>query len=188
MKLAVSTRTSEKKSEAKKLRRNGSIPAVLYSKGKEGEAIAIESNEFQKHLNSIQKGHLSTTVFTLTNTEGKERKAILKDIQYNITTYDIIHLDFEELHENLSVNVKVPLEFTGVADCVGIKLGGVLRPVIRYLKVNCKDSRNIPSSFKVDIRNLKIKDTKRLRDITLPEGVRPLATNLDEVIVVIAKR
>lgn len=188
MKLAVSTRASAKKCEAKKLRRSGSIPAVLYSKGKIGEAIAIESNEFQRHLNTIQKGQLSTTVFTLTNSEGKERKAILKDIQYHITTYNIIHLDFEELHDNLSVNVKVPLEFTGVADCVGIKLGGVLRPVIRYIKVNCKDSKNIPTSFKVDVKNLKIKDTKRLRDISLPEGVRPLASNMDEVIVVIAKR
>jgi large subunit ribosomal protein L25 len=84
------------------------------------------------------------------------------------------------------VNVKVPVECTGVADCTGIKLGGFLRQVIRYVKVEC-DPHAIPSKFDIDVRDLGIKQTRRVSDIKLPQDVRPLA-KLDEVLVVIAKR
>lgn len=186
MKLTVSKRNSEKKSEAKTLRREGDIPAVIYSQGKEGEAISIKGSEFQKHLSHIKRGHLPTSVFTLVDADGKERKAIVKDIQYHVTTYNILHLDFEELHDDALVNVKVPIEFLHAADCVGVKLGGVLRQVIRHLRVRCLP-KNMPKSFGIDVRALNMKDTKRLRDITIPEGVRPMA-NMDEVVVVVAKR
>ncbi|MEC7840443.1 MAG: 50S ribosomal protein L25/general stress protein Ctc [Chlamydiota bacterium] len=187
MKLTVSKRNSEKKSEAKQQRRNGNIPAVLYSSGNPGEAITIDGREFNAHLNQIKKGHLPTTVFVLTDADGKERKAIIKDIQYHVTTYSILHLDFEELHDDSNVNVKVPIELTGVADCVGIKLGGVPRQVIRFLRVNCLP-KDIPSSFKLDITPLKMKEKRKLHDIVIPEGVKPLASNMNEVVVVIAKR
>ncbi len=187
MKLTVSTRNSKKKSEAKQLRRKGNIPAVIYSNGNVGETIAIDGAEYKKHLNQVKKGHLATTVFTLVDSEGKERKAIIKDIQYHVTTYNILHLDFEELHDDSRLNVKVPIELTGVADCVGIKLGGVPRQVIRFLKVNCLP-KDIPSSFKIDIRQLKMKEKKKLHDITIPEGVVPQAANMNEVVIVIAKR
>lgn len=186
MKLTVSKRNSEKKSEAKKLRREGNIPAVIYSGGKEGTAITVDGREFQKHMSNVKRGHLPTTVFTLVDEEGKERKAIVKDIQYHVTTYNILHLDFEELHDDVLVNVKVPIEFLHAADCVGVKLGGVLRQVIRHLRVRCLP-KDMPHSFGIDVKSLNMKDTKRLRDIDIPAGVRPMA-NMDEVVVVVAKR
>jgi large subunit ribosomal protein L25 len=186
MKLIVSKRTHNKKSEAKVLRREGDIPAVIYSKGKVGETIFIKGREFQKHLTNVKRGYLPTTVFTLVDEEGKERKAIIKDIQYHVTTYNILHLDFVELHDDVMVNIKVPIEYLGAAECVGVKLGGVLRQVIRHLKVRCLP-KDMPSSFFVEVQNLNMTETKRLRDIDIPEGVRPMV-NLDEVAVIIAKR
>ena len=186
MKLTVSKRTHNKKSEAKVLRREGNIPAVIYSGGKEGEAISIKLSEYRHHLSQIKRGHLPTTIFTLVDEQGNERRAIVKDIQYHVTTYDVLHLDFEELQDDSLVNVKVPIEFIGAADCVGVKLGGVLRQVIRHLRVRCLP-KDIPTSFGVDVKSLNMKDTKRLRDIVIPEGVRPMA-NMDEVVVVVAKR
>jgi len=187
MKLNVSKRTAEKKCEVKQLRRNGMIPAVLYSQGKVGETIAINNGEFQKLLAAIEKGHLPTTVFALTDESGKARKAIIKDIQYAFTTYAVVHIDFEEVHEDVVISLKVPIVYTGVADCVGIKLGGVLRQVIRHLRVSCLP-KNIPKNFTLDVTQMKMKETKRLFDIVLPEGVRPLVTDMDEVVAVIVKR
>jgi len=186
MKLQVSKRETDKKSVCKKLRREGKIPANIYSSGKEGETVSIDGNAFTKHVNAIQKGHLPTTVFTLVDENGKERKAIVKEIQYHVTTYDVMHLDFEELHDDVRVNVKVPIQCTGVADCVGVKLGGVVRQVIRYIKVNCL-SKAIPDSFKLKITSLSMGDSLRLSDIVFPEDVTPLA-DLNEVAVVIVKR
>jgi len=186
MKLTVSKRTSDKKSEAKRLRRESDIPAVIYSKGKVGENISVKGNEFKKHLSQIKSGHLPTSQFILVDQDGNERQALIKDIQYHVTTYNIQHLDFVELHSDVPVNVKVPIEFVNAAECVGVKLGGVLRQVIRHLPVHCASSK-IPACFEVDVKGLNMKDVKRLRDISIPEGVRPMA-NMDEVVVVVVKR
>lgn len=186
MKLTMSKRSAASKKELSEIRRAGNIPAVIYSKGNVGENISVSGPEFKAVLRSLKPGCLPTTVFSLTGEDGKQKRAILKDIQYQPTTYDVWHLDFEELVDGVSVNVKVPIQCIGVVDCVGIKLGGVLRQVIRTLKVNCLP-KDIPSEFQLDVRELQISQTKRLSDITLPSTVRPLV-DLKEVAVVIAKR
>lgn len=186
MKLQSIIRAVESKSEIKSLRREGFIPAVLYVKGKSGETIAVKANELQTHIRQIKPGHLPTTIFALVDDKGNERRAIIKEIQYAVTNYDVTHLDFEELIPDNKINIKIPIECTGSADCVGIKIGGVLRQVIRHMRVRCLP-KDIPSSFQLDIRELGLKQSKRLKDIQIPEEVTPL-TNLNEVAAVIVKR
>ncbi len=186
MKLSIKERSTEKKCKSNRLRREGRIPAVLYNRGKESLSISVAQSDFDACLRQIPKGRLSTTVFTLTDEKGQEKKGIVKEIQYHPTSYQMIHLDFEELLSDVPVNIKVPIECTGVMDCAGIKLGGVLRRVIRYLLVNCLPE-DIPSYFELDVRELGIKQYKKLADLVIPEKVRPLV-DLNEVAVVIAKR
>jgi large subunit ribosomal protein L25 len=186
MKLELLKRDSTKKSETKRLRREGLVPAAIYLKGKDAEPVAIKDAEFSALIREIQPGRLSTTIFNLTDKSGHKRRAILKEIQYEPTTYKVRHLDFEELHDDVIVKVKVPIEFTGVADCVGIKLGGVIRQVIRHLRVACLP-KHLPSVFTLDVKNLQIAESIRLSGLSIPETVRPLA-DLNEVAVVIAKR
>lgn len=185
MKLKVATRKVEQKSQVKALRRQGQIPAIIYHQSKAGEPTSVDTVEFETLLRKVQSGRLSTTIFEL-HGAGKPRKAILKDIQYNPVTYDVIHLDFEELIEGTPVTIKIPLEPTGVADCVGIKLGGFLRQVIRYVKVKCLP-KDIPTYFEIDVKDLGMRESKRIKDIAIPNTVRPVA-NMNEVVVVIAKR
>lgn len=186
MKLQVIERKSEKKSEAKSLRREGLIPAVIYHRSKPAETISIDATEFGSILRNVIPGRLSTSVFTLTDAKGKTRKAILKDIQYNPINYAVIHLDFEELIDDVTVNVKVPVECIGAAESSGIKLGGYLRQVMRYIRVNCLP-KDIPQFFQLDVKEMSMNDKKRVKDIQIPNTVRPL-TKLNEVVVVIAKR
>ncbi len=186
MKLSVKSRGAERKSESKRIRRAGNIPAVIYGKGEEGRPLEVSGEDYSAALRSIKKGHLPTTRFTLVGEDGKETSAVVKDVQYHRTTYKILHLDFEELKEGVPVNVNVPIEFVGQVDCPGIKLGGVLRTVIRRLRVSCTPEK-MPAFFELDVRELVMKGTKRLSDIKLPEGVRSLQ-DVNEVAVVIAKR
>lgn len=185
MKLAVKERVGEKKKDIKQMRRDGSIPAIIYSSQGQPEKLIIDGAEFSAILRGMKPGQLPTTVFTLTSGK-KERRAIVKDIQYHLTTYQVSHIDFEELVENVPVSVKVPINCTGVADCVGVKLGGFLRQVVRHVKVECLPG-HIPSEFIVDVKDLGIRQSRRLRDIAMPKGVRALARP-EEVLVVIAKR
>lgn len=185
MKLTATKRAGETKGAVKQARRAGRIPAVFYAAGNPGQSIEVDSAQFSAALRSIKKNHLSTTIFDL-EVDGKSQKAIVKGIQYDRVTYDVIHLDFEGLDDKRPVQLNIPIEFTGVADCVGIKLGGNLRQVIRSVKVKCLP-KHIPSEFTLDVRELKMKQSKRLSDIAMPEGVAPFG-KADEVVVIIAKR
>ncbi|MCB1067179.1 MAG: 50S ribosomal protein L25/general stress protein Ctc [Simkania sp.] len=185
MKLKLSKRSGEKKSELTQIRFRKDIPAVIYQNGKPGENAIVNGSEFHTILRGLQKGYLPTTIFEL-DLDGKKSKAIVKDIQYHPTTYQILHLDFLLLSDDVPVDVKVPISFEGQADCVGIKLGGFLRPVIRHVRVRCLP-KDIPTDFKVDVRSLAIGQEKRIRDIEMSDAIRSLVRP-QEVVVVIAKR
>lgn len=185
MKLNINRRSAAAKKEAKRLRRDGDIPAVLYGVGKQAENITVSAAEFETVLRQIKSGALPTVVFSL-SLDGKETQALLKDIQYDKTSYRVIHLDFEILDEKVPVNVNVPIYCTDVAACAGIKLGGQLRQVIRHVAVRCLP-KDLPKEFLLSVKSLGIKQSKRLKDLVVPEGVKLLAP-LNEVAVVIAKR
>lgn len=185
MKLTAQTRKDEKKSEIKLMRREGNIPAVIYSPGAEARKISVNTEEFEGVLRKLKAGMLSTTVFTL-DLDKKMVKVIVKDIQYNLTSYKVIHLDFEELNDNVPIRVNVPVNCVGMADCVGIKAGGFFNQVTRTIKVKCLP-KDLPAQFEVDIRPLALGQSRKLKDIEIPKGVTPLA-KAEKVLVSIATR
>lgn len=185
MKLSVSPRTKEKKSDPKRNRRSGEIPAVLYGSKQPNRNIAVKKDEFSAILRNIRQGLLPTTIFQLEEGDRKY-KALIKDIQYHRTSYAVEHIDFFLLSDNEEVSVNVPIQIVGLADCVGVKLGGFLRQVIRSMTVRCLP-KDIPQEFSVDVREMNIAQSKTLGDIPLPDRVRPLA-KLTEVALVIAKK
>lgn len=186
MELTVTKRTAGKKTEIKKIRREGNIPAIIYSQGKKGAEVVVEGADFKKILNRTQLGLLSTCVFTLHH-DRKAVRAIVKDIHYDPVSYAVIHIDFEELHEGVPVKLNIPIQCTGVVDCVGVKTGGGnLRQVLRAVKVSCLP-KDIPAFFEVDVRDLNINESKRLRDIQIPNTVRTLV-DLNEIAVSVSKR
>jgi large subunit ribosomal protein L25 len=186
MDLSYKSRTAGKKSESSKIRRNGGVPGVIYARGKEAEHVSLDKSVFAGLLRQVQPGRLSTTIFALHGDKGKARRAILKEIQYHPTTYEVIHLDFEELFENHKINIKVPIECIGMAECPGVKLGGVLRQVIRSVPVNCLPA-DIPEVFQLDVTTMNMRDSRRLKDLKIPETLRPLV-DLNEVAAAIVKR
>lgn len=185
MKLKMYKRDGSKKSELTQIRLAGNVPAILYSSGTTSQKITIDGTELQAALRAIVPGQLSTTLFTLTG-EGEEMPVIVKEIQYHPTTYAVRHVDLFLAKPKQTVKVRVPIEYTGTGECQGIKLGGFLRQVIRYVLVECLADK-IPATLSLDVRSLAIGQSLRLSGLVFPEGVRPL-TDLNEVAVVIAKR
>lgn len=185
MKLNVSKRAGEKKSELTQLRHQGDIPAALYINEKPSEKIIVKGAEFEAVIRSLPKGYLPTTIFEL-DFDGKKQRAIVKDIQYHPTTYRILHLDFMTIDEKSQIDVKVPVTIVGEADCVGVKLGGFVRQVKRHITVRCSP-KDIPTDFKVSVKELSIGEAKRISDIDCGEAIRPLGAP-KEIVVVIAKR
>jgi len=187
MNLQVGSRPGKNKTESKRLRREGNIPAVVYQRGKDSEKIFVKNSDFSSLLRGVQPGRLSTIIFKISDQNGQSYDAVLKEIQYHVTTYDVLHLDFEKLDEKTPVRVKVPIECTGTVDCVGVKLGGVVRNVIRQLPVECLP-KDIPEVLQLNVKDLNLGESLRLRDLDIPQTLRPLTENMNEVVVVIVKR
>ncbi len=185
MKLSFFKRTVGKKGETNRIRREGNIPANLYAQNVTPEAVYLKGEEVKTLLRNMKPGILSTTVFELQG-ENKKHKAIIKDIQYHVATYDIEHIDFVFLNDKAPVTVNVPIQILGSAECAGVKLGGFIRQVIRTMKVSCLP-KDIPQEFTLDVKDLNIAQAKRLSDIALPDGVKAIG-KMDEVAVVVAKK
>lgn len=184
--IKFASRQGQNKGEAKRLRREGNIPAVIYAISKDAENIAISATDFSTIMRGLRQGFLPTTVFKLVDSKGHARNAIIKDIQYAPTTYEVIHIDFLELQADKEVSLKVPVECTNLVDCIGVKLGGFLRTIMRHLKVKCLP-KNIPTHFEIDVRELNINQFKKVADMAIPQGVAYLGRPDDVVVSVIKK-
>ncbi|MCD6133193.1 MAG: 50S ribosomal protein L25 [Deltaproteobacteria bacterium] len=149
---------------AKRLRKKGVIPAVIYGWKKESRPLEVNEEEFTK----FYKNSPRNAIYKL-NIEGEEIEAILKDVQRNPVTDKIIHLDFYQISPERMIQVDVPVELMGEA--IGVKRGGILYQPRKYIRITAYP-RNIPSSLQVDISSLDIGDTIHVMDLALPEGVK----------------
>lgn len=185
IRLAVKARTGNKKSELKNIRRENGIPAVLYSPDGECKNITISAVEYEAATRSILQGRLATTKFEL-DLGDKKIPALVKDVQYDLTNYKVIHIDFMQLEPKRPVKLKVPIDCLGVAESAGVKLGGFFNQVLRFVTARCLPGE-IPACLEIDVRNMGIGQSKRLAEIELPKGLK-LLVKPEEVVAVIAKR
>ncbi len=185
MKLHVTSRQAEKKSEINRIRREGNVPVVIYSKGAPGRLGVVNGTEFRKILQSIEPGTLSSKILEL-DVDGKIVRALVKEVQYHPTTYNVQHLDFVELIEGHPVVLNVPLKLLGAVDCSGVKLGGILRQILRHVKMRCLPAR-IPASIEYDVKNLEIGASIRVADLAIPQGVS-LQCNPQDIALVISRK
>jgi len=165
------------KGVARKLRREGLLPAVIYGGGRpEATHIAIPAKDVRR----IQHHHGLVKV----DLDGEERMCILKDIQYNYLGDVPIHVDFQEVTFGETIEVTVELEFVGTP--VGVsEEGGVLEILKREVAIEVLP-RAIPEKIVVDISNLHAGDALHVGDLPLPEGAK-LVDSPEETVVVVAE-
>jgi large subunit ribosomal protein L25 len=183
--LRCEERKDTSKGGLRRLRRAGLLPCVIYSQGNEVVLGSVKTAEVAKALRELPSGFLPTLVFLLEDDQGKTRQALVREIQYAPTTYDVVHIDFMEITPNREITVKVPVEMINTVDCVGVKLGGQLRYVMRHVKVRCLPGV-MPDHFTIDVRDVGIRQSRRVRDIEIPAGVTCLA-NKDDVVLTVNK-
>jgi len=149
--LEAKLRDKTGKEICKKLRKNGLIPAVIYGKSKENVFISLPKGEFEKILH-----HVGTNKVFTVKVEDKSYEVIVKEVQVNPVTREIIHVDLQDISGSDKVVVKVPIEFVGTPK--GSKSGGVLRKAAWNLKI-LVDPKQIPDSVKIDVSDLDVGDT-----------------------------
>lgn len=168
MKLTAQLREGSGKGVARKLRRDGKIPAVLYRVGKDGLSLAINSVEFS-HL--VAKGQAQASIVKLQVEDDKdsmEKDVLIREIQTHPFKKDVYHIDLQEIAMDQEISVKIPVEIVG--DSAGVEMGGILEFKRRELEVSCLPGK-IPDSIIIDITELDIGDSVHVEDITPPVGV-----------------
>ena len=168
---------SKDSDSAKSLLKKGFIPGILYGKGTESTKIAFENKLLQKLM--LAGGFYSKIIDI--DIEGKSEKILPKELQYHPVTDKLIHFDFLRVQENTIVTVEVPVEFLNQEICPGLKQGGVLNLVRRFVELTCK-ANNIPEKLQFDLTESEIGDSVKISNIELPDGVSPTITDRDFVI------
>ncbi len=162
--LKAQSRKTAGKGEARRLRRQGFVPAVAYGKGLPATAIAVTPKEVAVILKS-ERG--KNTVLQL-DFQGKMLLAMIRDFALHPVKRGLEHVDFIEVKLDRPVDVEVPLFAIGKA--VGVTKGGVLRIVHRTVPVRCLPDR-IPVKLEADVTHLELGQHVATQDLKLPDGV-----------------
>jgi large subunit ribosomal protein L25 len=159
------------KNENRRLRSSGMIPAILYGVTNENISLSVKPLDVVKILRS-KKG--ANTLFHINMIgERTTRSAVLiKDYQLDPVKDILIHCDFVRVNMDEKLETMVPIHTTGKAK--GVELGGMLEMVMREVPVECFPS-DIPENVVIDVSEMVIGDSLRVRDLNLGDKITVLA-------------
>jgi large subunit ribosomal protein L25 len=166
--LVVQWRAGKGKEEARRLRHQGLIPAVVYGQREETIPITLNPQELSKVL---REGSGERTLINLI-IEGLEgapitKTVILKEKQIDPLKKTWLHADLYTIAMHEEINVGIPVRIVGKAP--GVAQGGILEQVLREIEVKCLPA-DIPSSIDVDVSALNIGDSIHVAEITLEKA------------------
>lgn len=175
--ISGSSRKNVGKRDAKELRYQGLVPAVLYGGDK------------QVHF-SVSAADLKPAIYTADvhfidlDIDGEKHKAIIQDSQFHPLTDLIRHIDFLELNDKKEVAMQVPIKLTGTSP--GVKMGGKLVQKLRNLRVKALPN-NLPQYIEVSLEPLEVGKSVRVEEISIPNA-RILNNGDDTIVSVVMSR
>jgi large subunit ribosomal protein L25 len=176
VKLLVRPRESVGSAEARRLRRQGIVPGVLYGRG-EPQAISVEERALRSALTGA--GGLHAILDVVVEGGARTHPSVLKDYQQDVVRGAVTHVDLHEVRLDQPIQAAVNVLLVG--ESAGSKEGGVLSQVLRELTVEALPME-IPEHIAFDVSEMRIGDTARVADLDVPEG----ATVIDDPETVIA--
>lgn len=176
MTLKARMRDERGSTAAKRMRREGELPANIAGLGKDPRAVAVSEHAFEKLYRS------GAQLITI-ETPEETLEALIREVQLNAFGDKVLHIDFEEIQRGVTLQVEVPLEFFG--EPAGVADGGIFQTILDKLTVSCMP-RNIPESIEVDVRELAAGDNVSVGDVVLPDGVTLEGIEPDEIVALVS--
>jgi large subunit ribosomal protein L25 len=174
-------RTTTGKGPARRMRRSGTVPAVIYGHGDPSLMLELPAHDFGRLLDQI-RGHSPIVDVEIDGRPAE--KCVIKTLQRNPIDNSLLHVDFQKVHADEKITMPVPVIIRGSAE--GVKQGGVLEFVMRTVAVRATID-NIPEHFEIDVTPLVIGNAVHISDLGRPdlEFVMPVDS---PVIAVLAPR
>ena len=160
-------RTATGKKASRDIRKTGAVPCNLYgeAKGENGLPVAVSFSATQEELRKLV---YTPDIYSVNlNIDGKECKAIMKELQFHPVTDALLHVDFYEITETKPIVMEVPIKLNGLAE--GVKAGGKLAASVRKLKVKAPYTA-IPEKLNIDVTNLGLGKTIKVGELNF-EGL-----------------
>jgi large subunit ribosomal protein L25 len=178
MELVATNREETGSGPAGRLRKNGFVPAIIYSHGKTGEKLAVERRLMDRVLDA------GMHVVDVRGEDGNVRRAVIREVQVQPVTQDVLHVDFQEVAEDEVVEISLRLIFRG--EPIGVKEGGgVLDAHEHEITIACPADA-VVDELRVDVSGLELGAALHVKELTLPEG--STAVSPPDLVVVAVRR
>ena len=175
--ISATNRADRGKNAARRLRRRGLVPGIVYGGKGENLAVAVDPKALQRVLRS-EAGR--NAILKLSIADHGSTNAILKNWQVDPVKESFLHADFYRIAMDVAIRVTVPIQVVGEAR--GVKVdAGILELVIREIEVECLPG-DIPERIAVDVADLGINQSLRVSDVPMPAKVKVLQA-ADQVVV-----
>jgi len=162
--LIAELREKTGKGVARKLRAKGFVPAIFYGPRTQNIPISVEVKALRKTLQTEAGENVLIELDIKRDGESDKKVVMLKDVQIDALSGDILHADFYEIAMDETLKVEVPLNLLGKPE--GTKLGGILEQIRRSIEIECLPG-DIPKRIDIDVSGLKIGDSIHVRDLKI---------------------
>jgi large subunit ribosomal protein L25 len=174
-KLSLDARDPEGSRTARRLRRSGAVPGVIYGGDGEPSHFSVDARILRNTL-----AH-SGAILDISVDGGTSSPVLVKDLQRHPVRGDIMHVDFIRVNMNETIQTTVVLELVGADDAPGVNEGGVLSQETREVNIEALPG-DIPDTITHDVSSMQINDTLTLSAVTVPGGIT-LLDDLEETVI-----
>ena len=142
------------------MRSQNKIPAIIYGEKKNNENIILDEYQLTKRIkyDNIYSKLLNITI------NNSVQQVVIKSIQRHQYKNKILHIDFQRVTQDSEVSTKIPLRFTNLKKCIGVKYGGRINMKMVNIEIICK-AKNLPECIDIDLEKLGIEESIFLSDI-----------------------
>ena len=167
--LVALERTGTGKGAARRARREGYVPGIVYGGGIDPLPINLEYNDL---LTRLRAGRFLATLLNLKVEGHDDVRVICRDVQRDVVKDLPRHADFIRLRRSTRINLFIPVEIVDEEEAPGLKQGGVLTLVRPEVELICT-AGDIPEKVVASVKGMEIGDTLTVSSVTLPQGTRP---------------
>ena len=164
--LEAQPRTPGTKNDARRVRKDGKVPGVVYGAGKHTLSVSLDPRQVSRILHS-ETGH--NTVFDLA-VDGERTKAMIVDWQYEPIKGSLLHIDLKRIAMDQKLRVNVPIELVG--EPAGVKQqGGILEQIVREVEIECLPA-DIPNQIELNVAQLVFGMVLRVSDLPKSDKIK----------------
>lgn len=170
-------RTELGKKAARLIRKTNAVPCNLYGEAKDENGLPV-AESFTATFDELRNLIYTPDIYSVNlDIDGKQHKAIMKELQFHPVKDNVLHVDFYEINDTKPIVMEVPIKLNGLAE--GVKAGGRLAASVRTLKVKAVYT-NIPERLDIDVTNLGLGKTIKVSELSF-EGLEIVTSK--EVVV-----